>query len=156
MDRCKQQTLVPPLTIVSAMDYQLSSTPTSRSDMSSYIKSAVRWSDRPMLGFIPFVNERDSLGKLITARTSLSSRTAPVTPRPLQKQRIIKKRGRALRLCTKISPRQIVSKVPPVGTYSLPSSWERKSFKTSTSRKAISRFASPAVNYASQPVLIQR
>lgn len=109
-----------------------------------------------MLGFIPFVNERDSLGKLITARTSWSSRTAPVTPRPLQKQRITKKKERALRLCTKISTRQIVSKVPAVGTYSLPSSWEKKSFNTPTSRKAVSRFASPAVSYSSQPVLFQR
>lgn len=156
MDRCKQQALVPPLTTVSATDYQLSSTPTTRSDMSSYIKSAVRWSDRPMLGFIPFVNERDSLGKLITLRTSWSSKTAPVTPRPLQKQRKGKKRERALRLCTKISPRQVVSRVPPVGTYSLPYSWEKKSFKASTSRKAISRFASPAVSCATQPVLFQR
>lgn len=147
MDRYKLTALVPPLTLPS--NSQLPST--TRSDLSVYIKSSMRWSERPMLGFIPFVNERDSMGKLITARTAISSRTAPATPRPMLKQR--KAKTHALRLCTKVT-----SRVPAVGTYSLTSSWMKQSFHTSkqSSRKALSRFASPTLSYSPQPVLFQQ
>ena len=146
MDRCKLAVLVPPLPLAS--NSQLAST--SRSDLSAYVKSTTRWSERPMLGFIPFVNERDSMGKLITARATIS-RTAPTTPRPMLKQR--KAKTHALRLCTRV-----ISKVPAVGTYSLTSSWMKPSFHTSSSssRKALSRFTSPTTSPSPQPVLFQQ
>lgn len=93
-------------------------------------------------GFIPFLQERDGLGKLISVpgRTEVTStverRKAGLKPKLTELKLRLRKKTLAL--------------VPPLGTYSLHMQWVKKSFRTE--RKCLTERASlPASVHPSLP-----
>ena len=96
-------------------------------------------------GFIPFLQERDGLGKLIAApgRTEL-------TPTIERKKAGTKPKLTELKLRLKKRVRTIV---PPLGTYSVTTQWVKKSFQTKpkclTERASMPASTVPSLPYRS-------